>query len=121
MSKYNEHIQAIKKNYPTSGYSALCEALDCAVDLMSKEVESAEKNCECTLREPCEYCNYIDFETGDKDDRNKLLDKEPILQSTLVNGNELLQLEYAIGYFLVKARSRINYCPMCGRKLEVEG
>ena len=43
MNKYNDHIKAIKNNYPTSGYSALCEALDCAVDLMSKEMESAEK------------------------------------------------------------------------------
>jgi len=42
MNKYNDHIQAIKKNYPTSGYSALCEALDCAVDLMSKEMEEAK-------------------------------------------------------------------------------
>ena len=47
MNKYNDHIKAIKNNYPTSGYSALCEALDCAVDLMRKEMESAEK-CECT-------------------------------------------------------------------------
>ena len=44
MNKYNDHIQAIKKNYPTSGYSALCEALDCAVDLMSKEMEEAKRN-----------------------------------------------------------------------------
>ena len=55
MNKYNDHIRAIKNNYPTSGYSALCEALDCAVDLMSKEMESAEK-CECTSQELCEYC-----------------------------------------------------------------
>lgn len=58
MNKYNDHIKAIKNNYPTSGYSALCEALDCAVDLMSKEMESAEK-CECTLQEPCEYCTTV--------------------------------------------------------------
>ena len=42
MNKYDEHIQAIKSNYPTSGYSALREALDCAVDLMSKEMEEAK-------------------------------------------------------------------------------
>ena len=85
MNKYNDHIKAIKNNYPTSGYSALCEALDCAVDLMSKEMESAEK-CECTLQEPCEYCMTVDWETDSPYDRGKLIDKKELTRATVING-----------------------------------
>ena len=117
MNKYNDHIKAIKNNYPTSAYSALCEALDCAVDLMRKEMESAEK-CECTLQEPCEYCTTVDWETDSPYDRGKLIDKKELTRATVINGEELLSLDYRIGYFVVTERKIINYCPMCGRKLE---
>ena len=90
MSKYDKHIQAIKNNYPTSGYSALCEALDCAVDLMSKEMESAEK-CECTNA----------------------------LMAHVRDG--ILNIGVATANFHEHSEFKINYCPMCGRKMEVEG
>ena len=111
MNKYNDHIKAIKNNYPTSGYSALCEALDCAVDLMSKEMESAEK-CECTLQEPCEYC--------DEKSAGKLI--------LSTRGNVQLKVGKKTGveyyddvYGWQDEAFEFKFCPMCGRKLEVEG
>ena len=118
MNKYKNHIQAIIKNYPTSGYSELCEALDCAVDLMSKEVESAEK-CECTLQEPCEYCTTVEWETDSPYDRDKLISKKELARNIMINGRELLVLSYQVGFFGVRERRDIKYCPMCGRKMEV--
>ena len=110
MNKYNDHIRAIKNNYPTSGYSALCEALDCAVDLMSKEMESAEK-CECTLQELCEYCvsGVCGNETiYDEMDRG--------FMAHVRDG--ILNIGVATANFHEHSEMRINYCPMCGRKLE---
>ena len=110
MNKYDEHIQAIKSNYPTSGYSALREALDCAVDLMSKEMESAEK-CECTLQEPCEYCvsGVCGNETiYDEMDRG--------FMAHVRDG--ILNIGVATANFHEHSEMRINYCQMCGRKLE---
>lgn len=106
MNKYNDHIQAIKNNYPTSGYSALCEALDCAVDLMSKEMESAEK-CECTSRELCEYCvsGVCGNETiYDEMDRG--------FMAHVRDG--ILNIGVATANFHEHSEMRINYCPMCG-------
>ena len=107
MNKYNDHIQAIKKNYPTSGYSALCEALDCAVDLMSKEVESAEK-CECTLQGPCEYCKVENSELLIDGNALSAYVEDAILNIDGRGWDGEFQAEYL----------KINYCPMCGRKLE---
>ena len=110
MNKYNDHIQAIKKNYPTSGYSALCEALDCAVDLMSKEMEYSEK-CKFASLEPCEYCNTSLINPFIDDDGLYLfVDKNRIFAG------------YSDGCTFENSESvKINYCPMCGRKMEVEG
>ena len=106
MNKYNDHIKAIKNNYPTSGYSALCEALDCAVDLMSKEMESAEK-CECTSQEPCSFCND-DTEIGIEE-----VGPERICELTHTTGRNF-QICYSQ---YVEAEFEFVYCPMCGRKI----
>ena len=117
MNKYNDHIKAIKNNYPTSGYSALCEALDCAVDLMRKEMEYSEK-CKFASLEPCEYCTTVEWETDSPYDRDKLISKKELARNVMINGRELLVLSYQVGFFGVRERRDINYCPMCGRKLE---
>ena len=111
MNKYNDHIKAIKNNYPTSGYSALCEALDCAVDLMRKEMESAEK-CECTSQELCEYC--------DEKSAGKLI------FSTRRNVKLKVGKQTGVEYYddvygWQDEAFEFKLCPMCGRKLEAEG
>ena len=68
----------------------------------------------------CEYCEKVSFETDDPRDRRKLLDKKSLAQSFYINGNEFLNVEYYYGYFLIKDRCKINYCPMCGQELERE-
>ncbi len=68
----------------------------------------------------CEYCEKVYFETEDPRDRRKLLDKKSLAQSFYINGNEFLNVEYHLCYFSIKDRCEINYCPMCGRKLECE-
>lgn len=65
----------------------------------------------------CEYCEKVSFETGNPSDRKKLIDKQSLMSNVYVNGNELLNVEYHLGYFSIKDRHEINYCPMCGRKL----
>ena len=70
------------------------------------------------LQEPCEYCTTVDWETDSPYDRGKLIDKKELTRTTVINGEELLSLDYSIGYFVVRERKIINYCPMCGRKLE---
>ena len=62
-----------------------------------------------------------EWETDSPYDRGKLIDKKELTRATVINGEELLSLDYCIGYFVVTERKIINYCPMCGRKLEVEG
>ena len=110
MNKYNDHIRAIKNNYPTSGYSALCEALDCAVDLMRKEMESAEK-CECTSQELCEYCDPALV--------NPFIDEDGLY---LFIDKDRLFAGYSDECTFEKSESvKINYCSACGRKLEVVG
>jgi len=39
LTRYQEAIEAIKSNYPTAGYSMLREALDLALELLTKEVQ----------------------------------------------------------------------------------
>ena len=73
------------------------------------------------LQEPCEYCSAVDWETESPYDRDKLINKKALARAVTINGNQLLVLTYKIGYFGVTDRKTINYCPMCGRKLEVEG
>ena len=68
----------------------------------------------------CEYCEKVYFETDDPRDRQKLIDKQSLISNVYVNSNELLNVEYHIGYFSIKDRREINFCPMCGRKLESE-
>lgn len=68
----------------------------------------------------CEYCEKVYFETDEPRDRDKLIHKKSLAQSFYINGNEFLDVEYHYGYFLIKDRCEINYCPMCGRKLEME-
>lgn len=68
----------------------------------------------------CEYCEKVYFETDDPRDRQKLIDKQGLMRDVYVNDNELFNVEYHLGYFLIKDRCEINYCPMCGRKLECE-
>lgn len=65
----------------------------------------------------CQYCEKVHFETDDPRDRRKLIDKKSLAQSFYINGNEFLNVEYYYGYFSIKDRCEINYCPMCGRKL----
>lgn len=36
--KVREAIEAIKSNYPTSGYYMLCEALDIAIEALEKQL-----------------------------------------------------------------------------------
>lgn len=68
----------------------------------------------------CEYCEKVYFETDDPRDRRKLIDKQSLISNVYVNGNELLNVEYHIGYFSIKDRCKINYCPVCGQELERE-
>ena len=65
----------------------------------------------------CEYCKYVNFETSNPQDRNKLLNKPFVTQHTVINGNEMFELELNLGYFKVVSRREINNCPMCGEKL----
>lgn len=68
----------------------------------------------------CEYCEKVLFETDNPKDRQKLLHKKSLAQSFYINGNEFISVEYYYGYFLVKDRFKINYCPVCGHKFEEE-
>ena len=65
----------------------------------------------------CAYCKYVNFETSNPQDRNKLLNKPFVTQHTVINGNEMFELELNLGYFKVVSRREINNCPMCGEKL----
>ena len=65
----------------------------------------------------CAYCKYVNFETSNPQDRNKLLNKPFVTQHTVINGNEMFELELNLGYFRVVSRREINNCPMCGEKL----
>ena len=65
----------------------------------------------------CAYCKYVNFETSNPQDRNKLLNKPFVTQHTVINGNEMFELELNLGYFKVVSRREINHCPMCGEKL----
>ena len=93
-------------------------ALRRAYELMDELDAIKSEKCECTLQEPCEYCTTVDWETDSPYDRGKLIDKKELTRATVINGEELLSLDYRIGYFVVTERKIINYCPMCGRKLE---
>ena len=68
----------------------------------------------------CRYCEKVSFETDNPSDRQNLIDKQSLMSSVYVNGNELFNVEYHLCYFSIKDRCEINYCPMCGRKLEHE-
>lgn len=69
----------------------------------------------------CEYCEtQVFFETDNPNDRQKLMDKQSLMSNVYVNGNELLNVEYYLGYFSIKDRCEINHCPVCGRKFEEE-
>ncbi len=73
------------------------------------------------LQEPCEYCTTVEWETESPYDRDKLISKKELARNVMINGRELLVLSYQVGFFCVRERRDIKYCPMCGRKLEVEG
>lgn len=72
----------------------------------------------------CKICDRVEFETNNPDDRDLLLIKLPLIeygaQSVFINGSELLLVEYNIGYFIIRKRETINFCPLCGRALEQE-
>ncbi|EPM8068617.1 hypothetical protein HQ637_04860 [Enterococcus faecium] len=72
----------------------------------------------------CKICDRVEFETSNLDDRDLLLIKPPLVeygrQSVFINGSELLLVEYNIGYFIIRKRETINFCPLCGRALEQE-
>lgn len=69
------------------------------------------------MSKQCSYCKYVNFETPNPQDRNKLLGKPFVTQHTVVNGNELLELQLSVGYFKIVSRREISNCPMCGEKL----
>ena len=71
------------------------------------------------LREPCEICTTVEWETDSPYDRDKLISKKELARNVMINGRELLVLSYQVGFFCVRERRDIKYCPMCGRKLEV--
>ena len=71
-------------------------------------------------QEPCAYCTTVNWETDSPYDRDKLIDKKKLARDVVINNSELLVMNYHIGYFGVKERKNINYCPMCGRKLATE-
>lgn len=73
------------------------------------------------LQEPCEYCTTVEWETDSPYDRDKLISKKELARNVMINGRELLVLSYQVGFFGVRERRDINYCPMCGRKMEVDG
>lgn len=66
----------------------------------------------------CEYCKDVEWQTDDPRDRDLLLGKTFIGGNFAIDKGSILSFEYNIGYFLVKSRNKINYCPMCGKKLE---
>lgn len=73
----------------------------------------------------CNYCTDIDFETDYPMDRDKLiLEGESVSTrgpyGLFVNNGELLLLEYHQGFYIVKQREDINFCPMCGKELRKE-
>ena len=69
------------------------------------------------MSKECGYCKYVNFETPKPQDRNKLLNKSFVTQHTVINGNEMFELELNLGYFKIVSRREINHCPMCGEKL----
>ena len=91
MNKYNDHIKAIKNNYPTSGYSALCEALDCAVDLMSDGAEAIGKTCKWQFSGNGWGDGHWYAECG---------------------------LEWELGASGTLKEHGMNYCPRCGKEIE---
>lgn len=62
----------------------------------------------------CSYCEEVDFETADPRDRDLLLNKKFICQNVCINGNEMIVIEPHLGYYVIKDRTKINNCPMCG-------
>ena len=89
MSKYDDHIQAIKSNYPTSGYSALREALDCAVELMSDGAEAIGKTCKWQFSGNGWGDGHWYAECG---------------------------LEWELGASGTLKEHGMNYCPRCGKR-----
>ena len=77
---------------------------------LKEEMESAEK-CECISRELCEYCvsGVCGNETiYDEMDRG--------FMAHVRDG--ILNIGVATANFHEHSEFKINYCPMCGRKLE---
>ena len=87
-----EHLKAIKNNYPTSGYSALCEALDCAVELMSEGAEAIGKTCKWQFSGNGWGDGHWYAECG---------------------------LEWELGESGTLKEHGMNYCPRCGKEIEV--
>ena len=69
----------------------------------------------------CKICERVEFETNNPNDRDLLLTKLALTdygpQSVFINGRELLLVEYNIGYFMIRQRKTIEFCPVCGKKL----
>ena len=75
-----------------------------------------------TSKKNCHYCEFFKFESDDLNDRNKLMDKKPLVQfcdsGLYINGDELLTVKYGIGYFKIIERKDIEFCPICGINLK---
>lgn len=72
----------------------------------------------------CEICDRVEFETNNPDDRDLLLTKLNLVEhgsySVFINGSELLLVEYKVGYFIIRQRETIRYCPICGEEKLVQ-
>lgn len=65
-------------------------------------------------KEPCDYCEYC---TGQKSICTVKCGKRTI--AWLYTDDDVLVAEYQDGS-IPEMRKKINYCPMCGAKMEVE-
>lgn len=68
------------------------------------------KDCFEIIKDKCRYCE------GDVDDRNYLAEDLDLLEKTslYIDGDNLLDVSDICG---LSESVKINYCPMCGRKL----
>ena len=69
------------------------------------------KSCFEIIKDKCKYCE------GDVDDRNYIAKDLELLEDKIylyIDGNGMLNVSNQDGFY---DDTKINYCPMCGRKL----